>query len=178
MKLDISKIDKFSLWKLASKTKSIKAKPLVSILVDKSVTSKFLIDTLEGKEPLGDGVLICIGDAGDAWQQMPSNMLKKYIVVEVDKDGWMVCEPKLGNAMDVCEITNDFLELHWTGKRQDQLFGIHYVGPTQWGEEKEGENGYVQYCKEGDFILRDRENKNDFYVVDRKIFLNTYVLKT
>ena len=44
----------FTGWRVASKTQPIKAKPLINLLVDRTVSSKFLVDTLEGKEPLGD----------------------------------------------------------------------------------------------------------------------------
>jgi hypothetical protein len=92
-------------WKIASKTRPIKAKPLISLLVDRSITSRFLIDTLEGKEPLGDGVVICIGEAGDAWQQMPKKLLAKYNVTSIDNDGWMICDPKPDNAVNAFEVT-------------------------------------------------------------------------
>lgn len=59
-------IENITAWKVAKKTKPIRAKPLASIVVDTSVLSKFLLDTLEGKEPLGDGVVICLGDSNDA----------------------------------------------------------------------------------------------------------------
>jgi len=98
VRIDTTKITN---WKIASKTRPIKAKPLVSLIVDKSVTSKFLVDTLEGHEPLGDGVVICIGEAGDAWQQMPKKLLQKYSVKGIDKDGWMECEPSSGQC---CEL--------------------------------------------------------------------------
>ena len=40
-RIDVSKIVD---WKVAKKTKNIKAKPLISIMVDRSVLSKFLVD--------------------------------------------------------------------------------------------------------------------------------------
>lgn len=41
-------------WKVAKKIKPIRAKPVVNVMVDKSVLSKLLITTLEANEPLGD----------------------------------------------------------------------------------------------------------------------------
>lgn len=76
-----------STWQIATKTKPIKAKPLINLLVDRSIVNKFLIDTLEGREPLGDGVVICIGESMDAWQQMPKKLLAKYEVKGIDNDG-------------------------------------------------------------------------------------------
>ena len=70
-------VEKISNWSVAKKTKNIKAKPLISIMVDRSVLSKFLVDTLEGRESLGDGSIICLGESNDIWQQMPKKLLQK-----------------------------------------------------------------------------------------------------
>jgi hypothetical protein len=96
-------------WRIASKTATLRAKPLINLLVDRSVSSKFLVDTLEGQEPLGDGSVICIGGAGDAWQQMPKKLLQKYDVTQIDTDGWMVCTPKPDNAVNCLEMTKEAL---------------------------------------------------------------------
>ena len=102
MKIDTTQITN---WRIATKTKGLRAKPLVSLLVDRTVLNKFLVDTLEGKEPLGDGAVICIGESNDAWQQMPKKLLQKYEVKSIDADGWMVCEPRPDNAVHCIEVT-------------------------------------------------------------------------
>jgi hypothetical protein len=117
-------------WKVASKTRPIKAKPLVNLMVDRSVVSKFLIDTLEGKEPLGDGVVICLGEAGDAWQQMPKKLLQKYVVKSIDKDGWMDCEPLPDNAVNCVEVTREQFA------RADNFTIIGQWGATVGNEKK------------------------------------------
>jgi len=152
-------------WKIASKTRPIKAKPLVSILVDRSVTNKFLVDTLEGKEPLGDGVVICVGEAGDTWQQMPKKLLQKYWVASLDKDGWMDCEPLPDNAVDCVEVTAG----------QTDIGGFYIIG--QWGETV-GEEKNVQRGAAGDFICRNQTDHTDVWIVRRKLFLNTYNIKS
>ncbi len=91
-------------WQIASKTRPIKAKPLISLMVDRKVASKFLVDTLEGHEPLGDGSIICVGEAGDVWQQTQKKLLQKYVVTAIDADGWMDCQPLPDNAVDVDEF--------------------------------------------------------------------------
>ena len=78
MRIDATKITN---WGTASKTRPIQAKPLNCILIDKLIRDKFLIDTLEGREPLGTGVMICLGEAGDIWQQTLDKVLKKYRVI-------------------------------------------------------------------------------------------------
>ena len=152
-------------WRVASKTRPIKAKLLINLLVDRTVTSKFLVDTLEGKEPLGDGVVICVGEAGDAWQQMPNKLLAKYKVASIDVDGWMICEPLPDNAVDVVEVTS--------AQCDDEGFSI--VG--QWGATIDGEKN-IQRGIVGDFICRNRTDQTDVWIVKRSLFLNTYVIKS
>jgi len=153
-------------WKVASKTRPIKAKPLVNLMVDRSVVSKFLIDTLEGKEPLGDGVVICLGEAGDAWQQMPKKLLQKYVVKSIDKDGWMDCEPLPDNAVNCVEVTREQVP------RADNFTIIGQWGATV-GNEKNVQSGEI-----GDFICQNQTDPTDTWIVKRKLFLNTYILKS
>lgn len=160
-------------WKIAKKTKNIKAKPLISIMVDKSVTSKFLVDTLEGKEPLGDGAIICIGDSNDIWQQMPKKLIQKYSVIEIDKDGWMICEPRPDNSVNCVEITDDLLPFI---DSDNMLFAGYFFIKGLWGEQISilGEDMLIQRAETGDFICQNREEKSDVWIVKRKIFINTY----
>ena len=152
-------------WRLASKTQPITAKPLISLLVDRKVSSKFLVDTLEGHEPLGDGCVVCVGAAGDAWQQMPKKLLAKYDITAIDADGWMVCTPKPDNAVDVIEVN---------ASQCDKNGEFTIIG--QWGATV-GEEKNVQKGVAGDFICRNRTDTTDVWIVNRKLFLNTYILK-
>lgn len=163
-------------WRIASKTRPIKAKPLINLLVDRTVTSKFLVDTLEGKEPLGDGVVICVGEAGDTWQQMPAKLLKKYQVVSIDKDGWMDCNPLPDNAVDVIEVTEEMANPnHVVVDPYPGYTDFYIVG--QWGETV-GTEKNVQKGNVGDFICRNRADATDVWIVRRKLFLNTYNIKS
>ena len=155
-KIDITKIVN---WQIAKKTKSIKAKPLLSIMVDRSVLSKFLVDTIEGKENLGDGAVICLGDSNDVWQQMPKKLLQKYSVIEIDEDGWMICEPRPDNSVECFEIDKSFV-------------GKDLFIEAQWGEVSGDVN--IQRTEIGDYICRNRQEKADVWIVKRKIFINTY----
>ena len=156
-------------WNIASKTRPIKAKPLINLLVDRTVTSKFLVDTLEGREPLGDGVVICVGEAGDTWQQMPKKMLQKYHVAAIDTDGWMVCEPLPDNAVDMVEVTES-MTISGGG-----MVDFYIIG--QWGETI-GEEKNIQKGMIGDFICRNQTDHSDVWIVRRKLFLNTYIIKS
>ena len=143
-------------WRVARKTKNILAKPMVSLMIDKTVASKFLVNTLEAREPLGDGAVFCIGEAGDAWQQMPNALLRKYDVVMIDADGWLHCKPR-------DDVSVEFIELGDVG--------AHIVG--KWGETI-GDVHNLQSFDAGDFLLRDRVDHTDMWIVRRKLFLNTY----
>lgn len=152
-------------WKVATKTKGLRAKPLLSLLVDRTVLNKFLVDTLEGKEPLGDGVVICIGESGDIWQQMPKKLIQKYEVKGIDADGWMICEPRPDNAVECFEV-----DVHYMDMANDfTIVGL-------WGETI-GTEKNIQRGKTGDFICRNREDHNDVWIVREKIFKNTYSIK-
>ena len=143
------------MWKRAKKTKGLKAKAMVNLLVDRTVVNSFLLDTLEGREPIGPSSMFCIGAAGDAWQQTPKALLKKYDVIDIDNDGLMHCTPKPDNEVQFQECT------------QDQYVTGH------WGETVEGTPNQ-QWCKTGDFILRNPDDITDVWVVQRKLFINTY----
>lgn len=163
------KPEKITIWGVAKKTKGLKAKPLISIMVDKSITNKFLVDTLEGKEPLGDGAIICIGEANDIWQQMPARLLQKYDVVAIDSDGWMVCEPKPDASVECVEITESIVGI-------DNVLDTDLFIIGTWGEKRimNGKTELTQRCELGDFICRNRTDHSDVWIVNRKIFNNTY----
>jgi hypothetical protein len=172
-------------WRVASKTQPIKAKPLITLLVDRQVSSKFLVDTLEGKEPLGDGSIICIGAAGDAWQQTQKKLLAKYDVTEIDKDGWMVCTPKPDNAVNCIEASKEFLaSLRGTNASvaypDDRMYNMgDFAIEGQWGDAGYPQLGKnVQWGSAGDFVCQNRTDPTDVWVVRRKLFLNTYIQKS
>jgi hypothetical protein len=153
-------------WQVATKTKPLRAKPLVNLLVDRSVLSKFLVDTLEGKEPLKDGAVICIGQSNDAWQQMPSKLLAKYNVTAIDDEGWMICEPRPDNAVDCTQISKDQIS---------DTEPTYIIG--NYGETLADGTLNAQLLTAGDYICRDRKDPTDQWVVRRKIFENTYSVK-
>ena len=173
-------------WRLASKTATLRAKPLINLVVDRSVSSKFLVDTLEGQEPLGDGSVICIGGAGDAWQQMPSKLLQKYDVTQIDTDGWMVCTPKPDNAVNCLEMTKEALDAALLVKNlsvpfpDDRMYNMgSFAIEGQWGDVKYPQLGKkIQWGQTGDFICQNRTDPTDVWIVRRKLFLNTYVQKS
>ena len=155
-------------YSIAAKTKPIKAKHISSLLIEKSVLTKFLITTLEGKEPLSGNSIICLGDAGDIWQQAPNKLLGKYNVSEITEDGWMVCQPKDGNE---CLVSKPFSSIN------ESRLGFSIVG--LYGEEREidGRKVNLQFGLHGDYILGSKEDKNDRWIVRASLFEQTYEIK-
>jgi hypothetical protein len=171
-----------SRWSIASKTQPIKAKPLISLIVDRGVVNKFLLDTLEGREPLGDGVVVCIGVAGDSWQQTPKKLLAKYTVTGIDNDGWMECNPLPDNAVNVIEITSELLVARPSciaPAPDDTMYGFaNFYINGHYGDDKYPAYGKnVQWGKTGDFVCQNRTDPTDVWIVKRSLFLNTYVIK-
>ena len=144
-----------STWRIGRKTKPLRAKPMVSLIVDGAVMSKFLIDTLEAREPVSPNTIFCIGETNDAWQQTADKLLAKYTVDDIDAEGWMICVPKPDNSVEFFEATTDGF-----------IVGL-------WGETI-GENQNLQRFSAGDFIARNREDTADQWVVNRKIWTNSY----
>ena len=145
-------------WGRAKKIHGLRAKPIISLLVDRSVVNCFLIDTLEGREPIGENNIFCIGALGDAWQQTSTALLKKYHVTAIDADGWMICEPKPENEVEFAPFTVTEA-------------GAFIQG--QWGETVDG-IANLQRISPGDFICRQPHDHMDQWVVRRKVFVNTY----
>lgn len=150
-------------WQIATKTQPIQVKSLSSVLPEDSILHKFTLDTLEGKETLVEGSVICLGSAGDVWQQSPVKLLKKYTVTAIHANGWLTCTPIPDNSVDVFEILPSM-----TNNDATDTFIIGQYGETINGVKN------VQRCVEGDFICRSQTDHSDVWIVKRKIFLNTY----
>jgi hypothetical protein len=173
MRIDTSKITG---WSVASKTRPIKAKPLISLMVDRKVAIKFLVDTLEGHEPLGDGSIICVGEAGDVWQQTQKKLLQKYVVKAIDSDGWMDCEPLPDNAVNAIEVNSAFIQA-LTGVLPSPM-NSDFTIIGQWGATVNGEKNVQKGSSTGDFICQNQTDPTDVWIVKRKLFMNTYIIKS
>lgn len=162
-------------FKTATKTKPIKAKPLSSVILDKNILTKFLLDTLEGKQAIQESgqTVVCLGNAGDVWQQKASKLLQKYTVVDISEDGWLVCEPKPENEVWATQYNGD--------SRGDGKFSIF----AQWGEKiqdstlSQGNTVilYSQTGEVGDYILRSKTDARDYWIVRKSFFESTYEFK-
>lgn len=142
-------------WARAKKTRPIQAKPLSSVLVDPSIVSKFLVNTLEGREPVTIANVLCVGEVGEPWQQSVKALLKKYDVTNITENGWLVCTPKPENEVEFYFATEAGL-----------IVGL-------WGEEIDGVAN-LQKVAVGDAIARQTYDHKDQWVVRRNLFDATY----
>jgi len=158
-------------FRTATKTKPIKAKPIDDIVIDKSVFSQFLLTTLEGNQPLKDGSMLCIGEANDAWQQPPEKLLAKYDIAPIE-DGWLICTPKPDNEIWAAQVDDlphpRMLPPGWTKATQHE-----FAVKAQWGK-KQPDGSFLLYGKVGDYICRSKEDADDVWIVQQKLFENTY----
>lgn len=154
------------IWRRGKKTKGLKAKALINLLIDRSVVNKFMIDTLEGREPIDSANIFCIGEAGDAWQQTSKALLKKYDVKTIDNDGWMICEPKPENEVEFIHLSEDFLLKHANSTDDGFIVG-------HWGATVEGVAN-LQSFSCGDYMCRQTHEPTDQWIVRRVLFVNSY----
>lgn len=162
MLIDTTKITN---WRLATKTRPIKAKPIVNFLLDMSIIDKLLLDTLEGREKINPTAVICLGESGDIWQQSPGNLFNKYNIHSLSDNGWMICYPKPENTVNCIEVTSEMCN----NKKVFTIIGL-------WGESiiVDNKNITIQHGIVGDFICQNTVDPIDVWIVKRKIFDNTY----
>jgi len=153
-------------WLRGKKTKGLKAKPLITLLVDRCVVNKFLIDTLEGEEPIDVANIFCIGESGDAWQQTSKALLKKYDITAIDEDGWMICLPKPENEVE-------FFEFREADHAKMSVTPGTWVIQGIWGKTIDGVEK-LQQLADGDFVCRQPHDYADQWVVKRRLFVNSY----
>lgn len=147
-------------WRSAVKTKPIKAKLLKSIITEPNDFMKsFLLETLEGIQALRadvPGTMVCFGQDFDAWQQTKAKLFGKYTVVDITDDGWLVCNPKPDVAVN-CFVV------------EEKEFAIK----AQWGVQQP-DGTFLQFGKAGDVVCQSQSDPTDFWIVARKVFINTY----
>jgi len=149
-------------FSIFSKTKSLIARPLGTLLIDSSILTKFLLSTLEGDQGLGkEDTIVCVGQSDDVWQQPKNKFLQKYDVTDFTTDGWMVATPKPENKVNSVEVTEDMT--------QNGEFAI--IG--QWGQ-KGYKEGPIQFGNTGDFICQNQTDLTDVWIVKRGLFNSSY----
>ena len=150
-------------WNTAKKTKPIRAKLLSWVFADVSCASMFKIVTLEGDEPVDVPNLLCIGEAGEPWQQTKKALLKKYTITDISDDGWMICTPKPENSVEFFVVQHNDVHV------DADVLGI--IG--QWGGEVDGLRN-VQLVSFGDTVCRQPHDHTDQWVVRKVLWESTY----
>jgi hypothetical protein len=156
-------------WTRATKVDGLKAKHMGALLTDNTVVSKFLIDTIEGEEPIEPTNMFCIGVTNDAWQQPPRKLLRKYDVIDVTPDGWLVCVPKPDNRIDYFTLT-----LEHVSKFVDARMGDTFVIQGIYGKTMPGLGENMQELVIGDAICRQVNEFTDQWVVEKSLFARSY----
>ena len=149
-------------WKQATKTQGLRAKHISSIFADVELLDKFLLQTLECDEHVTPHSMMCVGPYRDVWVQTPAKLFAKYTIESVDDNGWFNCSPKLGNIIDCFELTSELCQPGET---------IHIQ--AQWGEVSD-ESGFIQSGTHKSYVCRSLVDPSDVWIVERKIFLNSY----
>lgn len=143
---------------------------MVNLLVDRTVMARFLVDTLEWREPVSADAMFCIGESNDAWQQTAKKLLDKYTVEAIDSEGWMVCRPKPENSVEFFELTLEMIQAAVKVPGGDDT--VYLRG--QWGQTVAGKK-FLQRAVLGDRVARNREDIEDQWVVRRSIWNNSYI---
>jgi hypothetical protein len=161
--IDVSKINQ---WSTARKTGKLVAL-LGSLVIQHHprLASKLKLTTLEGDEPIKPDAMVCIGELGDAWQQAPAKLRKKYDITAVTEDGWVEYTPKPGPDAEI--IATQVLLTDVAEGTVPELHGCH------WGIANP-DGSYSQIGKIGDWIVVLKSDPTDFYFIDDTVFKNTY----
>lgn len=160
--LDLVTVD--GMWVEASKTKPMRVKHITALLSDLKVVDHLLVRTLEGDQAVRTDVFVCVGPAGEMWQQPTPNVFKKYTIISCDESGWWTALPKEGNAVDACLITDSIAP--------DGEFSVLAL----WGTASD-KGEYYQTGNVGDWVLRSRDNPKDVWIVRGDIFAATYEIQ-
>jgi hypothetical protein len=160
-------LDQLNFYKV-QKTRTIRARPISTLIGCDSVLAKMVLATLEGNQALKAGSFVCWGVDNDVWQQSEKNLHAKYTPTQVGADGWTTFTPKPDSPVNAMQITGDTFSLGAAG-------GFSVKNPG-WGDERviDGKKTYLQYGVDGDYILQGLTDPNDLYIVAKKFFDNTY----
>lgn len=150
-------------WLTARKSGVILAKHSAAVL-DARLRAYGSVDlrTQEGPQTIAIDSMICLAEpAGEVWQQTSEALLRKYDIVRITEDGWLVCRPKEGSSVDYFEITEELAA------------GALYL-QGQWGGDVKGVGTNLQTFQLGDYVCRQPHDHTDQWIVARKAFVRDY----
>lgn len=154
-------------WGLCKKTKGMRTKPMNEIFPDAETASQFTLSSREGPAVIDFSAVMCVGVSGDAWQQAPATIEKKYIAEGTDIQGWKRWLPKPEVEVDYFEVDAHFLAEE--GFFSDSTI---YLKGT-WGSVIEGVEN-LQSLQLGDFVCRQQHDHADQWVVRKAIYDSSY----
>lgn len=164
MKIDV---DAINTWQTATKIKNIMAKPITPFNMDEVIFEKLILETLEGNIRLSANTVVCADENGHTWIQTPKALLRKYDIIDINIQGWLVCKPKLENEVYCIQVTTDMITTS-SDHKDFYIIGL-------WGQDSP--EGPRQYGHIGDYICKNPLDPNDKWIVKRGIFEATYQIK-
>lgn len=160
-------IDTTPFWtgRLGKKTKGMKViSPTVGIF--ESLRSYLTLNTREGYIPIDPACLICVGDANEPWQQLPSKIEKDYDKVGTE-GAWDLYVPKPTKIVEFIHVTEDLMD----DANIPASAPAFIVG--KWGQTIDGVDN-LQRFRLGDYIARQLDDHADQWVVAKSIWDRTY----
>jgi len=154
---------------LAKKTKPMRAIHMSRVFADPIFASMFLVNAIEGAEPIDSDAMLCIGEVGDVWQQKYDKMQSKYDLMEMGSSGWIVATPKPENEQRVIQLTPEVLESQLANLTQPVYIQGGY-GATIDGIEN------LQQVTIGSWLVQRLPYTGDQWIVQDNLFQNTYTL--
>ena len=150
-------------WATARKTGHLLAKHSSAVLETRlRAHGSASLDTLEGPQTIIADSMICLTEpSGEVWQQTSTALLRKYDIIDISADGWLVCRPKPEGAVEYFEITAELAG------------GAKYL-QGQWGSVVDGVGTNLQTFKIGDRVCRQPHDHTDQWVVAQHAFLRDY----
>lgn len=160
-------------WHVYRKTKGLIALP-ASVVLDMSGdwVSKLLINTLEGSAPVRKDAMVCIGPAGEVWQQGAEKLFAKYDATGVvglgqRNAGWINFVPKDSPATRVKATQVTATMAGGDASNRVVLHNCH------WGE-KQPDGTYAQYAAVGAWLVVRPDDPTDAYFIEEAVFDDTY----
>lgn len=154
-------------FKPATKTKGIFAVP-PNLLVRDPIIQHLDLRTLEGPQKMDESKLLCTGlTKTDPWLQSVSNVISKYELKNIAKDGWLYFEPRPGNAIFCAKVTQ---EMVGTDVKQFQIYGKYGTEVYPDGVTLK----FIQTGEVGDYICQSQTDFSDTWIVKGTLFESTY----
>lgn len=154
----------------AKKIKPVRAIHMRQVFTNPFFSKFFLLDALEGAEPVDSDAMLCVGEAGDVWQQKLNKMMAKYDVVEDEGcHGWFIATPKPENENRVIKLSKEVID----SAQLNPALPIYIQGG--YGAAIDGTEN-LQQVTIGSWLVQRLLYCGDQWIVQDNLFKNTYSL--